>query len=125
MIDALQQILRETQGAGYRRLRTAGDMRWAAGSLVNTDALLEYEARVNEMTPKHDCTFLCIYDLSKISGQAVMDILSTHPMVLMGDRVYENPYYVEPATFLEKLRRRGKMARIARTPEPPQAASGD
>lgn len=119
MIAALKEVLHETRAAGYRRVRTAGDMRWAVKSLETTDGLMEYEARVNELTPQHDCTFLCIYDQAAMSGQAMMDVLSTHPMVLMGSKVYENPYYVEPSTFLDKLRRRGNASRIARSAAPP------
>ena len=122
MIGALKEVLRQTRTAGYRCVRTAGDMRWAVKSLETTDGLMEYEARVNELTPQHDCTFLCIYDQSTMSGQAMMDVLSTHPMVLMGDRVYENPYYVQPAEFLAKLRRRGTASPMARSS--PGSAAG-
>jgi hypothetical protein len=113
MHDSLVQVLQETEAAGYPRVRTIGDMNWALRDLPGTDALIEYEARVNELTLAHSCTFMCVYDINRFSGGAVMDILSTHPMVIMGNRVFENQYYVEPVDFLAKLRRRGP-AEIAR-----------
>jgi hypothetical protein len=36
-----------------------------------------------------------------------MDILRTHPMVIMGGVLQENPFFVPPAQFLEELRARG------------------
>jgi len=44
-------------------------------------------------------------------------VLATHPMVLLGDRVYENPYYEQPAEFLQRALKRGPtpLARIAQT----------
>jgi hypothetical protein len=58
-------------------------------------------------TRTHDCTLMCAYDVNQFSGRAVMDVLATHPMVVMGDRIYENPYYVPPESFLQTLLRRG------------------
>ena len=46
-------------------------------------------------------------EINKFSGKAVMDVLATHRIVLMGERIYENPYYVEPEAFLQRLLRRG------------------
>jgi hypothetical protein len=45
-----------------------------------------------------------------------MDVPATHTMVLMGDRIYENPYYVEPRDFLQNLLRRNTAAPLAREP---------
>ena len=35
-----------------------------------------------------------------------MDIMRTHPVVLVGGILQENPFYVPPDEFLEELRRR-------------------
>ena len=107
MFEILVHVLGESRASGYSRLRTCGDMGWALTGLRDTDQLMEYEARVNFLTEEHDCTFLCVYDLNRFGGRALMDVLSTHPMVVMGDRVYQNPYYVEPHDFLARLARRG------------------
>ena len=106
MIEILVHVIDESRAAGFKGLRTCGDMGWALRGLRDTDELMEYEARVNLLSHAHECTFMCVYDLNRFGGRAVMDVLSTHPMVVMGDRIYENPYYVDPREFLERLVRR-------------------
>jgi hypothetical protein len=36
-----------------------------------------------------------------------MDILRTHPMVILGGVLQKNPFFVPPAEFLLELRERG------------------
>jgi hypothetical protein len=103
----LEDVLKAAESSPFKRVRTCGDMSWALREMPGTDELMEYESRVNVFTQKHDCTLMCVYDVNKFSGRAVMDVLATHPMVVMGDRIYENPYYVEPAQYLRTLLHRG------------------
>jgi hypothetical protein len=49
---------------------------------------------------------VCVYDLNKHSGSVIMDILRTHPMVIIGGVLQENPLYVEPDAFLAELQQR-------------------
>jgi hypothetical protein len=35
-----------------------------------------------------------------------MDILRTHPMIIMGGLLHENPFFVPPERFLAELRAR-------------------
>jgi hypothetical protein len=106
----LQDVLRDAEASPYKRVRTCGEMTWALREFPGTEELMEYESRVNKLTRVHDCTLMCIYDVNKFSGRAVMDVLATHPMVVMNDRIYENPYYVEPTEFLHGLLRRGSAS---------------
>jgi hypothetical protein len=108
MIEVLVHVIDESRAAGHARLRTCGDMAWAIEGLRDTDELMEYESRVNLLVHAHECTFMCVYDLNRFGGRAIMDVLSTHPMVVMGDRVLDNPYYVEPRDFLAGLFQRGE-----------------
>ena len=103
----LEDVLKAAEQSEFKRVRTCGDMTWALRDMPGTDELMEYESRVNVFTRKHDCTLMCVYDVNKFSGRAVMDVLATHPMVVMGNRIYENPYYVDPTEYLTTLLRRG------------------
>lgn len=112
MFNMVDGMLRDSR-AGFARVRTCGDMSWALEHLSGMDELMTYEARVNELTLEHDCTMMCVYDIDRFSGQDVIDVLATHPVVIMGDRLYENPYYVQPRDFIEKLMRRGSSGASA------------
>jgi hypothetical protein len=58
------------------------------------------------LIPKYDCTLLCVYDVNRFSGRAVADVLATHSHVILGGRIVENPYFVEPVSYLQTLTRR-------------------
>ena len=117
MYRMIETALREAPQEGFTRVRTCGDMSWALRDMPGTDELMQYESRVNQLTQEHDCTLMCVYDINQFSGRAVMDVLATHPIVLMGDRIYENQYYTEPVEYLKTITRRGAapLARQAET----------
>ncbi len=42
----------------------------------------------------------CLYDLDSCGAEVLMDVLRTHPMVVVDGMVHDNPYYVEPGKFV-------------------------
>jgi hypothetical protein len=46
------------------------------------------------------------YSLAKFGAAVVMDVMRTHPMVIIGGLLQENPFYVPPDEFLAELRQR-------------------
>jgi len=52
----------------------------------------------------HDDTVICAYDLSKFGASTVMYALRTHPVVIIGGLMQENPFYVDPDQFLREIR---------------------
>ncbi|HEV7994864.1 MAG TPA: MEDS domain-containing protein, partial [Stellaceae bacterium] len=75
------------------------------------DSWLEYETRVNNVVAQHDDPVICTYDLSKFSASVVMDVMRTHPVVIIGDVLQENPFFVPPDQFLLEIRERRRSAR--------------
>jgi len=49
---------------------------------------------------------ICNYDLSKFSASVAMDTMRTHPLVIIGGLLRENPFFVPPDQFLEEMRER-------------------
>jgi hypothetical protein len=101
MYDLLQGALADAKRKG-RRVRTSGVMDWSARGAPGTEQLMDYESRVNVLVPLYDCTLLCVYDLAKISGEMMMDILTTHPYVVHRRRIIQNPHYVAPIELLKE-----------------------
>jgi MEDS: MEthanogen/methylotroph, DcmR Sensory domain len=90
--------------------RLWANMEWALEDFPGVHDLLEYESRINYMLPKYDMATVCTYDLAKFSAAIVMDVLRTHPKVIVGGILRENPFYVPPDEFLRDLRDRGSAA---------------
>ena len=58
------------------------------------------------MLPKYDDVVVCTYDLNRFGASIVMDIMRTHPMVIIGGILQENPFFVPPDEFLREVRGR-------------------
>lgn len=106
MLATLDHLTGSGRDAGYSRLRIMGNMDWALADHPGAADLLEYEVAVNEVLSRNRQPAVCVYDISKLTGSLMMDLLRTHPLTLIGGVVQENPFYVNPATMLEELRSR-------------------
>ncbi|WP_431247368.1 MEDS domain-containing protein [Leifsonia xyli] len=84
------------------RIRLLADVGWAAGDREAAEQLIEFEARANFLHARHRHVVICAYDTSRFDGAFVVDILRTHPMVLIGGILQENPFFVPPGEFLEE-----------------------
>lgn len=104
MIRVLREVLAANRPFGMSRLM--GNMEWALETLPGVTDIIEYETKLNYVLPQYEDPVICVYDLNKHSGAVVMDILRTHPMVIMGGVLQENPLYVRPDEFLEELKSR-------------------
>ena len=92
--------------AGYSRLRIMGNMNWVFNGTTGVDDLIEYEAEVNEVLSRNPQPAVCVYDIARLSGAMMMDLLRTHPLTLIGGVVQENPFYTAPAEMLVELQDR-------------------
>jgi methionine synthase II (cobalamin-independent) len=112
-VESFEQVLRSGAEAGYAQTRFLADMEWALVDLPGTEDLIEFETRVNYVVPKYDNIVICAYDLSKFAASVVMDAFRTHPVVIIGGLLQENPFFVPPDEFLQELRQRRSMHKAA------------
>jgi hypothetical protein len=105
MLELLADLLVE---ANSPRIRLVADMGWAEGRREVAADLIEFEARANFIHARHQHVVICSYDAAKFDGAFVIEILRTHPLVLIGGVLQENPFFTPPA---ELLRERGGRPR--------------
>jgi hypothetical protein len=99
-----EQVLRSGPASGYAPTRFLAQMEWALADLPGIEDMIEFETRVNYVVPKYDDVVICAYDLSKFGAHTVVYALRTHPLVIVGGLLQENPFYVEPGELLRELR---------------------
>ena len=110
--EAMQDVLGSALAEIPQRfplLRWGGDMTWSLGKIPTTEKLMEWETHCN-VIESPPAVFLCQYDLTAFRGDVVMDALKTHPLCVVSNVIHQNPYYEEPAVFLEALRHRDPTA---------------
>lgn len=114
MLALIEEVFQSAAAAGYPLTRLLAHMEWALLDRPGVDDLVEYETRLNYVLPKYDNPVICTYDLSKFSASMTMDILRTHPVVIIGGVMQENPFFVPPDQFLLEIREGRRSARAER-----------
>jgi hypothetical protein len=114
MLAFFANTLEDGRRQGYRQTRILAHDN-PAGRPPD-DAWVDYESKVNDVLRPYGDPLICIYDLSKVHGALVFDIMRTHPMVIIGGALYENPFYVPPVELRQQRRNHGSRdAAVERT----------
>src|ERR1700722_5265594 len=107
MLASVEKLLQRGPAAGDKLTRVGGHhMDWVFRERPSTNNLVEYEARLNHVLSKYNDPVICTYDLSKFGASVAMDIMRTHPLVIIGGLLRENPFFVPPDQFLDEMRER-------------------
>jgi len=117
MLGVFEQLASGNAKGGFPLSRIVCHMDWAAEGRSYVDNLVEFESRVNDVWRRHDDAIICVYDLAKFGGDTVVDIMRTHPVIIIGGILQQNPFFVPPEKFLRELRER----RAGRTTSPSKA----
>ncbi len=105
MIEVFESLA-SGNAPGFPLSRICCRMDWAVEDRSHVDDVIEFESRVNDVWRRHDDAVICTYHLGQFGGDAVIDIMRTHPMVIVGGILQHNPFYVPPEEFLREFRQR-------------------
>ena len=107
MLAAFEEMAASARSVeGFPRSRIACRMDWASGDQCRIQDVIEFESRVNDVWRRYDDAVICTYHLAQLSGDAVIDIMRTHPMVIIGGHLQQNPFFTPPEEFLGEFRGR-------------------
>jgi signal transduction histidine kinase len=100
MLAKIEQFAIESRKAGYAGFRIVGEMSWALDG--DLKALAEFEANLNlnRVWQRHACAGLCQFDVRRFTPETLREMIIVHPLVVIGDRICRNPYYVAPEQYL-------------------------
>jgi len=119
MLAAFEQMASGNATGGFPLSRIYCRMDWVVGERSYVDDVVEFESRVNDVWRRHDDAVICTYQLGQFGGDTVVDIMRTHPMIIIGGVLQQNPFFVPPEEFLREVRGR----RATRTVSPSAAAA--
>jgi signal transduction histidine kinase len=96
----IDELVEAAARQGHSGCRVTGEMTWALDG--DLKELAEFESELNRARfwERHRCTGLCQFDMRRFSPETLREMIIVHPMVVIGDRVCRNPYYVPPEQYL-------------------------
>jgi hypothetical protein len=106
MLAMWRETLEAASERGYPRTRLVAHMEWCLEERDGVSDLLEYEARYNLLPKPERDPVVCTYDLNRYSAAFIIDIMRTHPMIIVGGLLQDNPFYTPPEQFIRELRAR-------------------
>jgi hypothetical protein len=106
MISVFERLASGNSSQGYPLSRICCRMDWTMKDQSHVDGVIEFEARVNDVWRRHEDAVICTYHLGQFRGDEVIDIMRTHPMVIIGGILQQNPFFIPPDEFLSEFRQR-------------------
>jgi len=100
MIRLLERESAFAQAQGYSVLRVAIAPPSMPHGLPVHKHFADFETKMNVFMRRQCCLMLCMYDRRRYSSQMLLDMLNSHPVVVLGTSFYENFYYVPPKDLL-------------------------
>ena len=103
MMKDLEDMIVEHAATGRPPMRLVGQMGWVFSSPPGIERLVAYEATVNEVLNRGRTPTVCVYDVTRLDGALMMDLLRAHPLTVINGVLHENPFYTPADELLREL----------------------
>jgi DNA-binding NarL/FixJ family response regulator len=101
LLENIRDALAALAARGHQLIRFFADVKWGAPGFPLPDDALWVESRVNDILAETGAIVVCAYDVSQLPDKAlIMGALQTHPIMVIGDWVAQNPNYLAPAEYM-------------------------
>jgi hypothetical protein len=110
MMADLELMMRDHAATGQPPVRLVGQMGWVFSSPPGIEQLVAYEAGVNEVLNRGRTPTVCVYDVRRLTGSVMMDLLRAHPLTVMNGVLHENPFYTPADEMLRDIQRRRTLS---------------
>ncbi|MGD9961326.1 MEDS domain-containing protein [Nocardioides sp.] len=104
MIQFLSESVDAALAADFDVLRAAGEISWVMPWFPGCHDLFRFESALNPLVEQVPAIFMCLYDLKQLGADMLVEVLHTHPKVLLDRALIDNPHYVDPVESLPAAR---------------------
>jgi DNA-binding CsgD family transcriptional regulator len=101
MTTFLQDTANTAAQSEFPSMRAAGEMSWVLPGPPGATEFFDYESSLNQLQAQIPVLLMCMYDLGLFGTSLLVDVMKTHPEVLVGTTVLDNPDYLTPEQYLE------------------------
>jgi hypothetical protein len=103
MLARIEETLDVGASEGFPLTRLVGHAEDVLDDAFDAVAFLEYESRLNQVLLRYPDPVICTYDARRMGAGIALDVLRTHPAVIIAGVLQENPFYVSTDEFLLEL----------------------
>jgi hypothetical protein len=97
MIDFWEGMAVDNSAAeSFGFARVVGEMSWLERAPAPREDVLQYESWADGFAARFEHAILCLYDLRRLGSGILLDLMRTHPKLLLGGLVLENPHHLAP-----------------------------
>ncbi len=93
----------EAAGRRASHVRAVAEMAWALRGLPGTDETPVFESSLNPHLAPLPMSVLCQYGSTRFSAESLLAMLLCHPLVMIGEDVHRNPFYLIHEHFPERF----------------------
>jgi hypothetical protein len=86
-------LLLDGQRQGYPTMRMAAEASWLPDYCMDVETWEGYELAVTQRLEAAPVVAVCQYPARRLSGEAILAALRTHPIVIIGETVHRNPFF--------------------------------
>lgn len=96
-----QARAREAKGRGARHVRAVAEMAWALQEHPGTDRAGACESALTRVIGSLPLSVICQYGSTRFPARTVLEMLLSHPLVVVGEQVFRNPFFIRAHEFAD------------------------
>ena len=101
MLNEIGATFQRAQDAGAPLIRLLGNIGWSRPGWPADRDILAFEAKVTGAAKLFPSVVMCMYDATSLSANVMLHgCFETHPVVITGNILRHNPFYVEIGEYL-------------------------
>jgi hypothetical protein len=99
MLAGWADAVTDSVAQGYDLARLGAEAAWWGPQLPVDAALIEYESALNTFVADRPVAILCMYDMRDCDGGQLIELMRTHPRLMIDGLAFDNPYRLEVGNF--------------------------